>query len=178
MSETKYPNVTLWISKHEPIQLRLYSDADNHKLLAQADNSLEQIVAKWAGIIGLDPKNAWEMVSTAEATELDFPEPDWHADKLGYDHITQVIRANLPARDETSLSGVTLVDDELEKFAQADLLQAGVSSLFDMLIGKTIIFADNMALRSLCLADSTCNARLAERLALVAEDLEMEFYIN
>lgn len=173
-----YPNITLHIDPDKAAEIRLYKDEGDFRILAKTATNLDEIMNEVAEQIGFDKQDQdlWQLANEGDEMVMPFPAPDWEEGDLSHSFITAEAKQLNSDREEYA-DASTEVNDQLLLNWQSDVLAAAVASIYNLLIGRTLIFAEDMAIERIMLDDLTGDPRLAERMASVLEDLQRELYL-
>lgn len=173
-----YPNITLYISPEKRVELRLHSDKDNFKSLGDLVSDLDQVVVEFGQAIGLDEQAdaLWELASVGDEMGFDFPGADSEAEDFTYRDLIEKLQELHEEREDFGDYEIELRDELVANWC-SDALAAAVSSLYDMLITRTVVFADDVAAERIVLDDKSNNARFAERMGAVLNDMELELFM-
>jgi hypothetical protein len=173
-----YPNITLHIESDRNADIRLYKGEGDFRVLSQTTAGLDDILKEVATEIGLDLPVAQLFPLANEGDELvmPFPSPDWEDGDLNHVFITRYAKKVNNDR-ETYTDVPAEINKQLELNWQSDVLASALASIYNLLIGRTVIFAEDMAIDRVVLDDLSGDPRLAERMASVMQDLERELYL-
>lgn len=173
-----YPNITLHIDPDKKADIRLYKDEGDFRSLATTEVSLDDIINNVAEKIELDSQieDLWQLANEGDELLMPFPAPNWEEGDLNHDFIVDRAQAMNSEREEYS-DMTSEVSDQLLLNWQSDVLASAVASIYNLLIGRTLIFAEDMAIDRIVLDDLSGDPRLAERMASVMDDLQRELYL-
>lgn len=173
-----YPNITLHIDPDKTADIRLYKDEGDFRTLARTTSSLDQIITDVAKEIGLEKGigELWQLAGEGDEMMVSFPAPDWEEGDLDHSYVANVAQKMNSEREE--YADVTAdVSEQLLLNWQSDILASAVASIYNLLIGRTVVFAEDMAIERVVLDDLSGDPRLAERMASVMDDLQRELYM-
>lgn len=169
----EFPNITLHISPEGKSEVRYYTAENEYKILAEGTESLESVLAKLSDKFNFPETTSqelWRRAHEGNDLEYDFSPNDFTGEDMDFGFVYDAV-SELHDGGYSDLELDDAVASQLESDAQSDLLASALDGLYRFLIGKTVIFADDMGIQDIVLNDASANPRLRERMSREIADI-------
>lgn len=161
-----YPNITLHISASSVPQIRLYSAADDFKVLQDFPTGLTALLQNVANVfeLDMDDEELWERADFGDELALTAPEIDFDEEAMDWNYLLEYVKQLSESKEEFPEMAAEVLE-EVESNWLADVLASVLDSAQDFLIGKTLLFGDELGIEQVRLIDESTTGRMPEKMS-------------
>lgn len=171
-----YPNITL---KIEPTNVSVELHGEDHQVRTMyvADMSISQFLAELRKILEIESEAEQELLASGDEYFLDFSNLDLGDESLNVNDIVQLVNQQAEAYEQEA-EMADHVAAEVKRNWQSDMLASGLEGLYNLLISKVVLMADDLGVEHIVLDDASANGRLREKMSNELAKFNIPLIVN